>query len=445
MEVPLPILNLIDHANAIGKGSTDRTFHIEAVMITPVAQIQMQVPNGFARYCQFGANYSDDVRIRVHIQPGVYQGDILPYKDNLFMEVVKREGYNQTVYRYRCTPLGDTNVSMEGSATSLSNLRGKDNLNLVTLTFQLMETGYSILKNQMISDIMPMCSLFNAMHTQFTKYGKTLNLTDGDAWRGVDIEEPIDNDRIFQQVVIPSAVPLISFGRWLQNHDEFGVYATGLGTYYRKGMWYIFPLFRLGRFETARAVLEVYRIPQDVMPTVKNSYFVNGRSVTILSTGGAEHEDGTDIDRQNRGTGARIVSSDAVMNDVGRYVGKGQALTTRQDSLSEFQTASRSSGEEIIPFNKNPSNNLCKQLSKNALADGTIITVSWHNSDCDLIVPGMPVRYYFIYEEVLVYKEGTVLTIRSEDQMDTENIPPVFREHSSLELYLNNEEVTATP
>jgi hypothetical protein len=51
----------------------------------------------------------------------------------------------------------------------------------------------------------------------------------------------------------------------------------------------------------------------------------------------------------------------------------------------------------------------------------------------------MPVRYFYMSDgDVLVYKEGTVITIRSEDQMDTENIPPVFREHSSMQLYLNN-------
>lgn len=443
MELPRPLVNLVDQANAIDIMSSERLFNLTAIIITPVQQITLEIPNGMAHYCAFGRSHSDDIKIKGQLGPGVYQQDILPYRDNLYIEVCRIEGYTQTVKRYRATPLGDSNPRLQGGSTTFADLKSKDQLNLITVTFQLMDPGYAILKNETVGDILMMTTLRDVLHGELTKYGETLGLTGADAFKGVDIEEPIDNDRIFRQVVIPAApsVPLRQLGDWVQKHDEFGFYATGLGQYYRKGMWYIYPLFRTGRYEKAKKVLDVYRLPENVFPTLKNTYFVNGRSLTVLSTGVAKQADGSDIDRQNMGTGKRVVSSDAVVGEVGKYYGKGQALTTRKDSLSEFQTAKRASGEEIIPFHGTPTNNICKLLSQNAFNDGSVVTVSWHNSDGSLITPGMPVHYYYVGDnDSLMYKEGTVLTLRSECQMDTQSVKPVFREHSSLEIFLNDEE-----
>jgi hypothetical protein len=445
MELPRPIANLIDHANSIDNSGNERIFTMEVTVVTPTDQIPMILPSGFARLSAFATKLSDDARVIGQLQPGVYNDSVLPYKDNLYIEIVEREGMNQVMRRFRATPMGDANPAQQGGNTALANLASKDDINMISVTFQIFEVGFALLKNELIADVHLMTNLKDVLHYQLTKYGKMLELTGGDAFRGVDIEDPIDNDRIFKQVAIAPPIPLIRLGQWLQAHDEFGIYSTGLGMYYRKGMWYIYPLHRMGRYEKARKVLDVYRLPENVIPTLKNSYFVNGRTVTVLSTGGGNTKDGRDIDRQNKGTGKRVISSDAVMGEVGRYYNKGQALTTRQDSLSEYQTAKRASGEEMIPFHASPTNNLCKVLSENALNDNTDIVVEWHNSYGLLIEPGMPCRFFYMNgNNALMYKEGTVQHIKTEYRMDTESAGhPVFREHSAIGLSISKEEMSA--
>lgn len=444
MELPRPIANLIDHANSLDMTGQERIFTLEVMVVTPTDQIPMILPNGFARLSLFAKNFSDDARIKGQLQPGVYNKSVLPYKDNLFIEMVEREGMNQVMRRFRAIPMGDANPEQQGGNTALANLSSKDEVNMITVTFQLLEVGFALLKNEQVADIHLMSTLKDVLHFQLTKFGKELTFSGGDAFRGVDIEQPVDNDRIFKQVVIPAAVPLIRLGQYFQAHDEFGIYNTGLGMYYRKGMWYIYPLHRWGRYEKARKVLDIYRLPENVIPTLKHSYFVNGRTVTVLSTGGGATGDGRDIDRQNKGTGKRVISPDAVMGETGRYYNKGQAMTTRQDSLSEYQTAKRASGEEMVGYHGKPTNNLCKLLSENAENDNTDISVEWHNSYGLLIEPGMACRFFYMSgNDSLMYKEGTVQFIRTEYRMDTESTHPVFREHSVVGLSISKEEQSA--
>jgi len=444
MDLPRPLSNLVAFANSVEAKRNDKKIRLSAMVILPDhQQISLIMPTGISRMSLYAINASDDLRIQAQIQPGIYMNKILPNKDNLYIEVVERQGLSQTMKRYRAIPLGDSNPEMAGNNTQTANLSAKDDINMITVKFQLMETGYSILKNEMVSDRHLMSTLDSVLHYQLSKYGKKLQLTGADAFRGVNIERPIDNARAFQMVIIPSAIPLPQLGRWLQNHDEFGIYSKGFGMYYYKGMWWIYPLFKSGRYEQARKVLNIYRLPENVFPTLHATHFTQGKVTTILSTGKGKHIDGNDIVRQNEGTGKRILSSDAVMGETGAYYGSGQAAATRQDSLSEYQTAKRSSGEEIAPFLDAPTNNLCKHLSANSFNDGDVESIQWNNSDHDVLQPAMPLRFFYMSGDVLKYKEGTLLGARSELQKDTESPDMVFREHSSLTLFLNNEEFTA--
>lgn len=444
METPRPISNLIDHANRINNTRAERVFNLEVTLITPLKQIPMILASGFANNADFVNAVSDNCQVAGLLQPGLYLKEVLAYKDNLFIEVVRRQGFEQTVSRYRAIPLGDNDPEITGNNSSLANLQAKDEINVISVTFQLLETGYAILRNKQVSDIHFMSKLDNVLCTQFDEYGAQLTTVGSDSYKGVDIEYPFDNDRIFKQVVIPAAVPLFQLGNWIQNHDEFGFYSTGLSLYYRKGQVYVRPLFKRGRYTANRRVLDIYRLPENIFPLLTHSYFVEGKTVTILSTGESGSTSGEDIDKLNQGSGKRVISSDAISLETGYYYNKGQALTTRGDSLSEYKTSNRASGEELLPYHSSPTNNLCKLLSVNANRDGIEITVPWRNSDRELIEPCMAVRYFYLSgDDKLVYKEGTVLAIYSEDQKETQGLDIKFKEHSVLTLFISKEEQIA--
>lgn len=446
MEAPRSLQNLIDFVSYLEKTQrNERLFNMTAMVITPEAQIPLIMPNGFSRLSSFVTGRGDDYRIQAQIQPGLYQDRILPFKDNIFIEVVEREGTDQVMKRYRGVPLDSDDPQMEGTHTTQANLASKDETNLITVKFQMFEVGFGKLRNLPAQDVFLMGTLDNVLHDKLCEAGETLNLTGPDAWRGVDIEYPIDNDRTFKQIVIPFGTRLIDLAPFLQNHEEFGIYNTGLGMFYRKGMWRIYPLYRDGRYAKARKVLNVYRLPENVFPTLHNTWIADDKSITVFSTGAAINSDDSDIKRQTKGVGKRIITSDAAMGETGRYYNKGVAVTTSQDSLSEYRTKQRASGEEWIPTEVLPTGNLCKHLSANALNDVNTTTVPWHNSNGLLIDPGMPVRYYYMSgDESLMYREGSVGAIRTEYQTDTQSLEPVFREHSVMVLLIKPDETSVS-
>ena len=444
MELPKPLANLVAYAGSIDQGKSERLFTFSAMIIAPTEQIPLILPTGFARLALFGINHSDDCRIKGQLQPGVYQNRVLPVKDNLYIEVTERQGYNQIMYRFRAIPLHDSSAPMAGNNTALADLSTKDDINMVEVEFQLMDVGFAELRTVTVADHLLMTTLDQVLHYQLTKYGEKLTLTGGDKFRGVDIEYPFDNTRVFKQVVIPP-MPLIKLCDFLQQDEQFGFYSRGMASYYRKGMWYVFPPLKIGRYDSARKVANIYALPSNVFPTLKNSWFLDDKVLTILSTGEGHTTDGSDIHKQNHGSGKRVISSDAIMGETGKYYAKGQALTTREDSLSEYKTSERGSGEEHIPFHSTPTNNLCKLLSQNAYTDGSVVSRTWHNSRANEIVPGMPCRFYFMNgSEALMYREGTIVSVRSEYQSDTESVGDgAYREHSTIELFLANNVIPA--
>lgn len=442
MEAPRSLQNLIDFVRYVENTQrNERLFQMEATAVTPNDQIPLLMPSGFSRNCLFTSGRSDDATIRVQTQPGVYTNKILPFRDNLIIEIVEREKASQIKYRFRAIPLTGNDPQMQGGHSALADLASKDNMNMITVDFQLLELGFAKIRNEPVSDIYLMSSMDNVLHDKLTESGSKLGLTGPDAWKGVDIEYPIDNDRVFKQVVIPFGNRLIDLGEFLQMNEEYGIYNTGLGMYYRKGLWRVYPLFRMGRYEKARRVLNVYRLPENVFPTLHNSWIMDDKSITVFSTGGAHNSETTDIDRQEHGVGKRIISVDAAMGETGRYYNKGVAATTRGDSLSEYKTVSRASGEEWVPTVLTPTGNLCKHLSENAQNDVSITGLSWHNSNAALIDPCMPVRYYYMSgSEALMYREGSVGGLRTVYQADTESVNTIFREHSVLSLTIGIEE-----
>lgn len=438
MQPSIPIHNLIEHAKLTSTVGKTRYYTIVATLITPDAHIETYLPSGFARDCMFALNRTDDYRIAVQIQPGLYQTKVLPYRDNLYMEVIMREGLKQRVKKFRCIVTTTSNPEISANNTKVGDLTAVDHLNLVTIEFQLQEPGFAILKNVMVGRTPIMATLDKVLYNEYITAGAELGLTGADAFRGVDIVKPIDNDQSYTHISVPDGIRLMDLAGYLQNDDRYGIYSRGLGMYYRKGMVYVYPLFLFGRYKSAPKVVDIYRLPEDVFPTLESTFYTSDRTLTILSTGEGKYENKSDFKHQNDGVGTRLLNPDALTNKVGYFYENGVAITTRSDTLSEFKTTDRGSNEEIIKFDPNPSSNICKALSNNAMNDGQFISVPWDASDIDLIVPGMPCKYYYTARnETIAIKEGIILGARSKSVRNSPgDINGVFRESSTLVLFI---------
>lgn len=437
MEISKPLLNLLSQAKVIAQAGSKGYYKLTATIITPKEHIPLIMPTAFSCDAMFATARSDDFRLLGQIQPGLYLNSVVPNRDDLKIEIIFRQGIKQSSKLFRAIPLIDKDPEKEGNNTQLSNLKNMDALNMVGVTFQLQELGYAILKNEMVGGVVLMGKLDDVLYNELIEIGSTLTLTGADAWRGVEMVKPIDNPKVFNHVEMKDGLRLMDLATYLQNDTKYGFYSKGMGCYYRKGLFYIYPLFKQGNYATAKKVLDIYRLPEDAIPALETTYYVNDVRTIILSTGTAKHDNKSDINKQNQGVGKRIISPDAIINKAGYYYDKGGAVTTRNDTLTEYKTSQRTSGEEISVYDPTPSSNVWKALSANALNDGEIIRIPWDASDSSLIVPGMPCKYYYTTNgETLVEREGTVLGARSRLMMNTPGEPsPTFREMTDLLVY----------
>lgn len=440
MEISKPLQNLLKQAQAISVAGATRYFKITASIITPAEHIPVYLVSDMQRSSMFAMQRGDDYRLTCEIQPGLYLKKVIPYSDDLKIEIIEREGIKQTARIFRLIPLVRSNPEVKGNDTKTSNLENFDNVNLVTVNFQMQELGFAILRNSFATDpVFLMATTDNALkHGLMTDGANDLaELTGGDMWRGIDMPEAGDNLKEYKHIEIPDGTRLFDLPTYLQNDDKYGVYSKGLGCFFRKGMFYVFPLFKMGRYETANKVADIFRFPTDAVPTLETTYYTNNKTLTILSTGDAKHDSSVDIDHQNNGTGKRIINPQALTGKAGYFYENGNAITTRSDSISEYETSKRRSGEQISVYDRTPSGNTCKALSNNAYYDGELISTPWDQSNSDLIYPGMPCKYYYTTaNDVLVEVEGVILGVKSQYVKNDMNISPTFKESCLIFIFL---------
>lgn len=438
-----PIANLLDQAKISASKGLPTTCLLKATVITPNKQIEVPRVEGMVILSAYGEYHSDSIQLGVSISPGIYQTEILGNKDDLYIELVEIMGIYQTSYRFRAVPLGDTTPQVAGTSTHTVDMAALDNLNLVTVTFQLIDIGYDKIKNVMVAGNYLAATPDQVIHNVYTREINQLGLTGISAFKGVDIEKPIDNIKVFRSITLPSGTKLTDVANYLQQADGYGVYSRGLGSYYRQGVWMVYPLFKIGRYDTLAWNIDVIRVPQDVMPTIEASYYLTGdKKLTVLTAGEGKHINGTDINHQNKGTGQRIISADVIAGDTGVHVNNGRAIKTRQDSVTEYRTTLRKSGEDIVPINAVPTNNMYREMSKTAFAGGDTVQVEWHNSDWTLLHPGAPIRYYYMIKDVLKLREGTLLAARTEYLPANQQFNISFKKHTVVTLHLSPEQST---
>lgn len=438
---PIPLLNLLAQAKETAKESKPVNFMLSGVIITPDNHIDIPRILSIVLTSDFysGESHADSYIMDVSISPGIYQKQIAIYKDDLVIDLIETRGIQRTLRRLRAVPLVETDPTIGGANTVFSDLSSLDDQNLITIQFQLFDLGYEKIRNVPVNTNFLAATLDNVVHFMLSKEIKDLELKGTNQIKAIDIESPIDNPKVYRSVTVPPGLMLVDIANYFQKADGFGFYTRGLGSYYKNKIWFVYPLCKSGRYGKVGWSLDILKFPADAMPTVEDSYFVSktGNHVTILSTGDADHSDNSDIDFQNEGQGKRLISEDAIAGDVGYYQNAGRVVKTRLDSVTEYKTNNRKSKVNRVNIDPTPTSNIYREISKSVFNAGDILTIEWHNSDPDVLYPGMPLRYYYMVGNKLRVREGTLFAAISNDQMVNVQFKGTFKRATRLMIFLN--------
>lgn len=410
---------------------------MEAILITPVKQHKVLGVDAFQERGDFVNDRCDTVQISLRLQPGVYNNEIIPYRDDIEIHLFVNSGSDSKMRQFMAVPLLDRDVRAESNNTDDNNMEAQNLMGIISYTFQLIDKGFAKIKNWPVSNIYQMSNPADVLATVMEEETKKVGLTSYDTYRGIYMHRPVDNTNNYRQIIIPSGSRLVDVPGILQNHNEYGVYSKGLCCYYKQRYWWIVPLYNTTLADTHRKPLDIIRVPQNKIPDLKSTFYASDIAMTIIAAGSARHHDGADVRKQNKGTGQRLVMGDAIAGDTGYHYNNGRAITTRADSMQEYKLSDRRDGEEYVPLNPNPTGNVCAALTSNAINEGEVVEVEWRNGDIGYLEPGHPVRYQYMEDsEQMKVRNGVLLGYRCDYKAITTNPVPAMKRTTILYLFL---------
>lgn len=416
MGIGVLIDNLLNEAVRIDKNTVSaENLKIIFIITTPEGEYKSLGVDAFSEYGDFVSARTTDYNIKARFTPDVYINKILPFKDNLKCQVISATGIDQIVKEFIPIPTVTYDVRAEGNNSNHANIEGASQITIQGYQFQLLEVPFSKLKDIERSRSFLMANVQDVISYVIDEEMKTVELDNKDKYKGLVMEVPVDNTVSYRQILIPEGIRLINIPVYLQESEHYGVYSKGLGCYYKQNRWWIYSLYDLNKYDTHPRPIEITRLPRDKAPTLQKTFFFNENGLNIVSTGENEHIASSDINKQNTGVGNRIKDPKLISGEQGSYYNNGRAVRTRVDSLTEYQTSQRGSGEEYVPLSDTPSSNTFKYASANSANDGALLTIEWHNSDTGYLEPGAPVRYQFMGDsERMETRKGVLLGYRTD-------------------------------
>lgn len=370
---------------------------------------------------EFISKVGDHIFITVQVGASVYKRFIQPNRDRLKVRV-KRTVQNNSGYRLSGTDaITDTYAAFLIDAVDYdmaSNVRGDETdgiaevSNMLMVTLQLVEIPLLTLRNKETSgiyhDATPLDVLTSQLCFDLEDNSSVSALKKAD-YRGVKgfSAVPATNNKGYKDLIVPTGTRLTKLPEFLQKQK--GIYSSGIGCYYRRGLWYIYPLFDYSRFSKAKKTLSVLNIPPEELPSIDKSFTVRSEQVFVLATGGTSVIDKIEEGIHNVGDSVRYVPSsklDGKMYDTSNNKTQGNGLA----SANTIGVVSSPQGSQNTKYvDTKYTDNPYSDLSEVAAAQGQQIKFQWTNADPSLVYPGMPVRYYYLRGNEVESLDGTVL------------------------------------
>jgi hypothetical protein len=366
---------------------------------------------------RYNKQYSDKVFLTVNMGRGTFSHKLFPVKDDLTVTIFKEPiGETSTeddfkgeisTRTWRCSIIDAKSDMVEGATPNSDDDGIADISGQKDYVIQLIDLAAEELR------MMTTGGIYREMRTDELVQG-LLTLICGDlvldptaTIQGVDVIAG-DNDQVRGHLVIPHGTEVINLPTYIQEHVG-GVYNSGIGYYIQNGIWYVYPEFHTRRFTKTNRNLTVINIPPNRLPGIERTYDYNGDRLIILSTEKTQIIDETERMQLNGGNGTRYARGQLIMEGF-HLTNNNRVFVDRNDNIEEFLVTERRVGKNQVKYSpRRITANPYHETSQLSGRLGMIVEVPWENSDPDLIYPGMPCKYVYMYKDVLEETYGIVM------------------------------------
>jgi len=378
----------------------------------------------------FEMNYSDSTMITLLLPAGVYANDIYPYQGDIDITLYRLATIPETgefdrqaamlVERYTAVLVDTGDKLSEGNYGGLSSKTALDLMETQEVVFQLLDKSLEQMRMASFGISMRLTTAGDALRAIMTSESAKLKLPNARRIKGTDMV-PASDTTVREHVIVPQGIRVVDLPMYFQNECG-GIYNAGMGYFLAKDYWYIYPMYDTGRFNTAKKTLTIIRVPPKRYPALERTFRVDGSNTVILANGEAQFRGDSDSQQLTFGNGVRFADASKMMEGFSETV-DGKTLFSRGDSNSEFTGVPRENGINNIQLSDNPiTSNQMVEFSKLARRNGSVMAFLWQNSNGSLIMPGMPVRIFYIANGKIISKFGVVLKSQEYIRMTGEGL-----------------------
>lgn len=398
----------------------------------------------------YDANYCDEIVVDLVLGIGTFQQLIIPNATNLTIALTKTamvEGggaLNQAIpaqtQTFRGTLLKQASGTVAGNSTYMTTLNEGNLMGMGIVRFQLVDLAIEQTRMQSLGTILRKTTIGDAIKYLVTKIAQGLKVDSAHQIKGVDMVEP-NNTVVYDHVVVEQGTKAVDVPRYIAHHAG-APYSAGFGAYLQDSIWYLYPLFDLTLFDKAKGrTLTVLNIPKNRMPQTERTFRTTSNQVIVLATEETRHADISEALQLSIGNGARYADAKQTMQGF-VTVKDNKATALRVQNANEYVAGSRPNGNNNVQLsNAKITSNTFNEMSKLAPRLGSLLVITWVNSDPTLIYPGMPCKYVYEVSGQLFELKGQVIKTQTQYASTRPGIFPDVAHRSTTALTMFVEKV----
>lgn len=386
-----------------------------AGVVTPLQLLSIDIDQNFE------SNYADRTVVRLAFGYGTYAHDIVPYKNDLKVSMRRinlgqRNGLSvsdelDVVETFRATLMGATQELTAPKNSVVDDKASADLVGIRYAEFQLQDLALEQIRALSVGSSFRNVVPGDVLKALLTNACKDIKIDNQLAINGVEMMG-YNNRETFDHVIVPHGTPLVDVPDYIQSKAG-GVYSTGLGFYLSRGWWYVWGLYDLTRHDRVPKSITVMVLPPNYLNGVERTYRVTPNQVIILATGESRHVDISEDQLLNEGNAVRYADPRKLISGFVSVDGN-KAMADRATNANEFVGVEKPSGPvyaRLAP--EGATRNTYHQASKLAKRNGSLMMVTWQNSDPRLVIPNVPVNVMYVKDDLPVTIKGTLLGMQT--------------------------------
>lgn len=363
----------------------------------------------------YATKISEFVVVRVMVPFGLWAKKIYPFRTDLELTLkripleeasdTEEEKEDIETQRFFAVPNPETMPSIDGQDIENLTMEELDNYDMLYLEFQLTDKTVHQLRLKTVGGIYRRTTLEDVCKYVLQEETKKIKGDDESGFKGVDFYKA-DNKDPREHIVIPAATKIVDLPVYLHRRCG-GIYSSGIGTFYSRQHWFIYPLFDTTR--SSAKTLSLIKVPVHRHTGLERTYREEGDTIYIIGTSDSEIRDDAMTNFTDSGNGVRFADSRKQIRDFVKTSGN-KAIANRKEMNHEFVIFDRGSQKNaVFESVKFAHSNPYVERSDLASKLGGIFRMNWENSQPSLLFPGMMCKIHYLSNNKVKEIQGVLL------------------------------------